>query len=119
MDNNELENILESKFATVREPVTAPSLVPDVMRRVAAMPDLRPLRRRFEWLLALAWLLGAVVCFSAFQGLDFAGLMGLFEGVFGDVGSYLGQYEAAATQIAVALTGAILLSPLVWLMLED
>ncbi len=115
MDNNELEDILQSRFSKLREPVTAPSMVPDVMQRIAAMPEIRPARRRFEWLLALGWILGAAVCFSGFQGLEFGALLETFDFSFAG----FGQYQQAATQIAVALAGFAVLAPILWLVLEE
>ena len=115
MDNKELEDILESRFSKLRAPVEAPSVVPEVMQRIAALPEVRPARRRFEWLLALGWVLGAIVCFTGFQGLEIGALVELFDFSFAG----FGQYQQAVSQIAVALAGFALLSPLMWLVVEE
>ncbi len=115
MDNKELESILESNFSKLRGPVTAPSLVPEVMQRIADLPEIRPVRRRFEWLLVLGWIVGAAVCFSGFQGLEVGALLDAFDLSFAG----FGQYQQAASQMAVALAAFAVLAPLLWLVVEE
>ena len=116
MDDKELESILESKFASMRAPVNAPSLVPEVMQRVAQVSSASAQltkSRRFEWLLVLGWLLGAVVCFSSLQGLELASLL---EGVSF---SAFGAYEQVATQVAVGLAAVGLSLPMLYVVMQD
>ena len=119
MDNKELEDILQSRFEKLRTPVTAPSMVPEVMERIAAMPEYRPARRRFEWLLVLGWMLGAAVCFSGFQGLEIGVLLEAVDVSAALSSAGLGQYQQAATQIAVTLAVCAVLAPILWLVVEE
>ncbi len=116
MDDKELDSILESKFASMRTPMSAPSLVPEVMQRVAQVSTVSThltKTRRFEWLLVLGWLLGAVVCFSSLQGLELASLL---EGV-----SFagFGAYEQTATQVALVLAAVGVSSPMLYVVMQD
>ena len=64
MDNNELDQLLHNKFSQLREPVQAPSMVAEVMRRIDSV-DERSAQRR--WVLGFAVLLGALVCLPSVE----------------------------------------------------
>lgn len=117
MDNKELEDLLHSRFASVREGPALPSLVPDIMERVRRAPDPAGYELsgggHHDWVLVFAWLLGTLVCAPAVQGLDVQSLLGVlsFE-VFG-------AYAQLASAIALPLLGIVAMLPVLYVALED
>jgi hypothetical protein len=121
MDNKELEGLLEARFASASRPVDSPSLAPEIMARVAAGADTQPQDEQsslgggasHDWVLAFAWLLGALVCIPSLQGLDVQSLLSLLPL------EIFGAYAQTATMLVLPLLGVLALLPMAWLVLED
>ena len=121
MDNKELENILEARLASVSQPVDSPSLAPEIMSRVASGADTQPQSEQsslgnganHDWVLAFAWLLGALVCIPSLQGLDLQSLLSSLPL------EIFGAYAQTAAMLVVPLVGVLVMLPIAWLVLED
>lgn len=121
MDNKELEGLLKARFASASRSADSPSLAPDIMSRVAAGADTQPQDEQsslggganHDWVLAFAWLLGALVCIPSLQGLEVQSLLNLLPL------EIFGAYAQTATILVLPLVGVLVLLPMAWLVLED
>jgi hypothetical protein len=117
MDNKELDAVLASKFGALKQPVAGASLVPETMARIAAGADseVEPVSTgvSHDWVLAFAWLLGALVCVPSLQGLDVQSMLNLMPL------ELFGSYAQTIASLALPLFGLIVLLPIAWLIIED
>ncbi len=117
MNNNELDDLLKEKFKPLRVPPAGPSLVPKIMSAVAAVPSpealLEPKGKGQDWILAVALVLGALVCASSFSALDQQALASLLS--IED----LGRYAQLATSLLLPALIAVVVLPVAWLATED
>lgn len=120
MDNNELDSYLESKFKFMQGQPQGPSLAPEIMARIAdeAQADLDPdsvgaAKRHPEWVLAFAWLLGALVCAPTLGACDAQLLLQWLPA------EVLGDFAPTLGALALPLLLILALLPTAWLMLED
>ena len=120
MDNKELDAILVSKFNSLKDPASessGASLVPDAMARITAGADSElesaPSTGSHDWVLAFAWLLGALVCVPSLQAIDVQGVLNLIPL------ELFGSYAQTIASLALPLLGLLVMLPIAWLVIED
>ena len=120
MDNKELDAILVSKFNSLKDPASessGASLVPDAMARITAGADSdlesAPSTGSQDWVLAFAWLLGALVCVPSLQAIDVQGVLNLIPL------ELFGSYAQTIASLALPLLGLLVMLPIAWLVIED
>lgn len=121
MNNNDLDDLLKSKFKSLQTPPLGASLVPDIMTAVAAAPVLEALlpkqNKRHDWVVVLALLLGALVCLPSFNAVDVQALSAMVPTeVFG---TYSQVVTNAATNLLLPGLVALVMLPVAWIMIED
>ncbi len=120
MDNNELENILKSRFTGLEQAPDGASQADEIMARIDAGADTQPPvaqhSANHDWVLGFAWLLGALVCIPSLHGLQGLDLQGMLSFLPMDV---FGSYAQTAAALAMPLLGVCLLLPMAWLALDD
>lgn len=124
MNNNELDDLLKKKFASLQDPGSNASLVPEVMLRIAdlAPADLAPpgeiesAQKRLtsgDWLVIVAASIGALIFLSSLQVLPVDSLSVVLPL------ELLGGYAQTASTLLLPLAGFAAFMPVAWLMLED
>ena len=131
MNNNELEDILKTRFGELRSPLPRPSIVGEVMSRVdagAAELSLQLAQPIRGWVLVFAMLMGALVCLPSLQSFelqafDFSAFTNAFVSPFTQhAGAWLNWLATHNDSISPGLfvaAGGLLLLPLLFLLLEE
>ena len=119
MDNKRLDQILKQKFQSLQDTGTQPTLVPDIMAQVAALPDVAleqtPVKDGIgsHWIVLLGALIGGTIFALSLQALPAELLTALLPLTL------LGGYAHTFTALLVPLVATAALTPVAWLMLED
>ena len=121
MKNNELDEILDTAFESLRTPPSGPSLSGPVLERIemesvgeprsdAVLPQPG---NDYEWLIGFACLLGALVCAPSLGSLEFSEWLS-------DVSfAAFGTYADVAAGLGLALMFSSLCLPLIFVLLDD
>ena len=121
MDNDDLDDLLKSKFKTLQTPPLGASLVPGIMTAVAAAPELEALlpkqSKRHDWVVMFALLMGALVCLPSFSAVDVQALSAMLPSEM--FGSYGQAVKSAATNLLLPGLVALVMLPVAWIMIED
>lgn len=119
MNNNELDDLLKKKFASLQDPGPNASLVPEVMLRIADLAppaQIESAQKRLtsgDWLVIVAASIGALIFLSCLQVLPVDSLSVVLPL------ELLGRYAHTASALLLPLAGFAAFMPVAWLMLED